>query len=223
MATEVRYNHCKDGELPFRAEVHFMSREELGAELKILRDEIKDAAKPVAEAPSECDDSQIDGESEQRREELLSKFKSIWPYLRNEHDFMKKTCEQLLDDPCVRNRLGSCLELNSATHEDFRDRVRPYLDANGREDENEAEHRLLPLINSVKLFVVSELLKDGIVLVDMPGNNDVSAARCAIADNYQQKLDLTCVFAKSTRAATERSVGSFILEKMGHADQGAGI
>jgi len=55
-------------------------------------------------------------------------------------------------------------------------------------------------------------LKDGVVLVDLPGQGDSNPARNRVAENYQQKAD-AIVIAIEIKRAVDNKTGDKILKK----------
>lgn len=62
---------------------------------------------------------------------------------------------------------------------------------------------LWPLIKMVKLYVKADILKCGIVVVDLPGLSDVVGARARLAEEYYGKLAVTMVVTPIVRGADE--------------------
>jgi signal recognition particle receptor subunit beta len=55
-------------------------------------------------------------------------------------------------------------------------------------------------------------LKDGVVLVDLPGQGDSNPARNRVAESYQQKAD-AIVIAMEIKRAVDNKIGDKILKK----------
>lgn len=64
---------------------------------------------------------------------------------------------------------------------------------------------LWPLIKRVKLFVKADILKSGIVLVDLPGLSDVVGARAQLAEEYYGKLGVNMIVTPIVRGADENT------------------
>jgi hypothetical protein len=65
-------------------------------------------------------------------------------------------------------------------------------------------------VKLVKVFVKSDFLEPGIVLVDLPGNLDSNAARSAIAEEYSKDLSVSCIVAGVTRGISEKNVSALL-------------
>jgi hypothetical protein len=56
----------------------------------------------------------------------------------------------------------------------------------------------------VRIYVKADILKCGIIFVDLPGSHDTSAARVAVADNYRKNLTASVVCTPAVRAGSDR-------------------
>ena len=65
---------------------------------------------------------------------------------------------------------------------------------------------LWPLVQHTKVFVKSEFLQQGVVLVDLPGLMDPNAARVQITEKYLDKLDHIIVVTNPGRAVVNTSI-----------------
>ncbi|KAK6332680.1 hypothetical protein TWF730_004339 [Orbilia blumenaviensis] len=74
------------------------------------------------------------------------------------------------------------------------------------------EPKLWPLVKVVKLYVDSEHLKTGAILVDLPGFRDSNAARTAVTRQYMTRANEIVVVARLTRAATDQTTGELSRE-----------
>lgn len=92
---------------------------------------------------------------------------------------------------------------------DFSEKIQRYLDSSQSEMEVARPEgwaqkmSLWPLIKMVKLYVKADILKCGIVLVDLPGLSDVVGARARLAEEYYGKLAVTMVVTPIVRGADE--------------------
>ncbi|KAK0615606.1 hypothetical protein B0T17DRAFT_644611 [Bombardia bombarda] len=88
--------------------------------------------------------------------------------------------------------------------------IKPYLDSMYTERAGKCgavtrQMAVWPLIGHVEIYVKSELLKSGLVLVDLPGLSDAVEGRAAVARRYYQKLDVAVVVTEAVRAADEKT------------------
>jgi gas vesicle protein len=69
-----------------------------------------------------------------------------------------------------------------------------------------------PLIDHVNIYVKADILKGGLVLVDLPGLSDIVESRAAVARKYYQNLAVTAIVTPWVRAADERTAVSLMTE-----------
>ncbi|KAG9235237.1 hypothetical protein BJ875DRAFT_459547 [Amylocarpus encephaloides] len=72
-----------------------------------------------------------------------------------------------------------------------------------------------PLIEVVRVFLDAQVLKNGIVLVDLPGLRDVNAARVRITEDRLYQCDEVFVVTEIGRAVTNRSVEEVMVRLLG--------
>ncbi|KAF5352995.1 hypothetical protein D9758_007953 [Tetrapyrgos nigripes] len=80
-------------------------------------------------------------------------------------------------------------------------------------DDDEHDHAVWPLVYRVKIFLNSDCLRTGAVLVDLPGLGDVNSARSAVATSYMKKCTLIWIVAPIQRAVDNK----IALDLMGHS------
>lgn len=85
--------------------------------------------------------------------------------------------------------------------------VKPYVGST-------AKAKLLrwPLVEMVDVFVKADILRSGIVLVDLPGEMDALETRSQVARRYYNKLDRLMVMAPGDRAFDNRTAIELIRE-----------
>lgn len=69
----------------------------------------------------------------------------------------------------------------------------------------EADAKFWPLVECVDIYVPSELLRGGLILVDLPGELDATEARSDVAKKYYAKLDGLMVITPCDRAADNKT------------------
>jgi hypothetical protein len=88
--------------------------------------------------------------------------------------------------------------------EDFNHLIATYID-NSEHGAKFKGSALWPLIKRVKVFCNSDILKNGLVLVDLPGVGDKNKDRSKIAGEYLAKLDHIWVVAPIVRAVDDQT------------------
>lgn len=79
-----------------------------------------------------------------------------------------------------------------------------------KETENNLAPDYWPLIKVVKIFLKSKILKDGAVLVDLPGIKDSNAARSAVSERYLMKCNSIWVVSPIHRATNDESARALL-------------
>lgn len=82
---------------------------------------------------------------------------------------------------------------------------KPVAEMTAHEKEKRFDMEYWPLIKVVRLYLKSDVLKTGAVLVDLPGTHDSNAARAAIASKYMMTCHSTWVVAPIHRAVNDKS------------------
>lgn len=113
----------------------------------------------------------------------------------------------LLFDPISPHR-GLVITVAADNARDFRLAIKPYIGSQGRN----AKVVRWPLVEMVEIFVVADILRDGIVLVDLPGETDALDARSQVARRYYNKLDRILVVASGDRAVDNKTAVDLIRE-----------
>lgn len=103
---------------------------------------------------------------------------------------------------------GVIIEISSDTELEFRLALKPYVgSARGN-----TELLRWPLVEMVEIFVEADILRDGVVLVDLPGEMDALDARSQVARKYYNKLDRLMVVAPGDSAKTSKTAKDLIQE-----------
>ncbi|KAK4106277.1 hypothetical protein N658DRAFT_482183 [Parathielavia hyrcaniae] len=184
--TEIAYNDSERDDEKYRAEVHFISRQDWIRELRVLQDDMHTADQ------SSLDMEQPSGDSSAAV--AYEKIRSVYPFLnRNEVKKAKFDIQEL--------------RVASATSDQFLGLLEKFIDSKektaGRKKELGAME-YWPLVKVVKIFVPSPILKSGLILVDLPSVQDSNAARSAVASRYIQECSGLWVVAPITRTADDK-------------------
>lgn len=103
---------------------------------------------------------------------------------------------------------GVVIEVSSDTELEFRLALKPYVGS----CRGNAELLRWPLVEMVEVFVEADILRDGIVLVDLPGEMDAVDARSQVARKYYSRLDRLMVVAPGDSAKTSKTAKDLIRE-----------
>jgi hypothetical protein len=167
--TELIYNDSEDPDKKYRAEIHFITRDDWEKELRalfadLLGGEQQSEAEPVSSEAAHDIESTI----------AYSKICAVYP------DVSKKTLlesgtavEDLLNHPSVSNVLGNVLHASSRDSTALLERVQIYIDSKDKTPDTETDAKAMeywPLVKSVKIFAKSPVLETGLALVDLVCN-----------------------------------------------------
>ena len=140
----------------------------------------------------------------------FQKLRCVYPHVNSYKDLKTCSVQNLLDHPNVKGILGKSKVISDPTRDGFAAKIKPFIDSSNSKEEGGKLFAQWPLVKLVRILVKSEVLKHGIVLVDLPGSMDTNVARGAIAENYQKHLKVTCVVAPTQRAASDKPVSLLI-------------
>ncbi|KAK0732828.1 hypothetical protein B0T21DRAFT_402870 [Apiosordaria backusii] len=198
--TEIGYNTSSEPDQKYRAEIEFISAEDWSKELEIL---VHDIEGGQATFTSET----VAGDTEAAV--AYQKIRAVYPRLKG--DDIKKgkfLVQNLVDDHSVRNFLGSVMTINEPTANNFLNILQSFIDSKEKTRGKKKESNKMefwPLIKVVRIFVAAEILRSGLVLVDLPGIHDSNAARSAIASKYIEQCTGLWVVAPITRAVDDQA------------------
>ncbi|XWW94488.1 hypothetical protein V2A60_002431 [Cordyceps javanica] len=99
---------------------------------------------------------------------------------------------------------GLVISLSDDKESTFRAALKPFVGGRG------AECLRWPLVEMVEIFVEADILQNGIVLVDLPGQMDALDARSRVARRFYSKLDRLIVVASGDRAANNKTAMDLI-------------
>ncbi|KAK4165396.1 hypothetical protein QBC43DRAFT_343802 [Cladorrhinum sp. PSN259] len=197
--TEISYNDSDDPNSLYRAEIHFINSNEWARELQILQADIHSGSLVGSDDHTADSDAGV----------AYHKMRSVYPSLRAE-DIKKGNfvIRDLLEFTDVKDLLGSVKQIIGASATEFAETLRTFIDSKekgrGRKKEEESME-YWPLIKVIKIFVKSQTLESGLVLVDLPGVQDSNAARSAVASKYIEQCSGLWVIAPITRAVDDQA------------------
>jgi GTP-binding protein EngB required for normal cell division len=218
----ISYNHDDRKGREFRAVVKFRTEEAVVKELSEVLTAVKDR-KGLRDQEFESEDAR-----DEAIEELtgiisrgVTKMCAVWGLDESELEDMEHTVESVMaNKEHIVELLGSTIKIDSDDTDNFATEVKPYLDSTSTTDGIIA----WPLIEEVHIYVKSEILKHGIILVDLPGLSDTVCIlfsalsfsslltdnaqvedRSAVAESYYQNLSVTAIVTPAIRAVDEKT------------------
>ncbi|KAK3399245.1 hypothetical protein B0T20DRAFT_194866 [Sordaria brevicollis] len=205
--TEIAFNESNNAEHAYRGEVHFITKEQWIRELQILYDDLNGLGHSNGNTDDNSAEEQFGGESDAAI--ALDKIRCVYPEMPRENiRKLKWTPQALAQVPSVVGILGTVKEITAPTCKIFMDQLKKYIDSKEktRGKKKEApQMEFWPLIKVVRIFVKSQILEPGLVLVDLPGVQDSNAARSAVASKYIEECTGLWVIAPITRAVDDKA------------------
>jgi hypothetical protein len=213
---EVAYNFEEDPEKAFRCDVFFRDEGDVRRELdgffrdfQARKDLLEDG--PDNEGGDRSDQAWDESvkEADSNIQCVKDKIFAIWG--KTIYDLDGMCTDDLLrpDDPAMDFIRLQKQTVYSHDTSDFAEKIRRFLDSSqseiqvARPEGLAKTMSLWPLIKMAKLFVKADILKSGLVLVDLPGLSDVVGARAQLAEEYYGKLEVTMVVTPIVRGADE--------------------
>jgi hypothetical protein len=178
VVVEISYNH--DPSSCYRAEVEFISAEDWKTEFNIIWTDLFDEKGLCRDYQNADSEAGI----------AYAKIRALFPRQTQSKELIA-TCDpkKLLTDTSVTELLGNIRKLEESNPKAFYRQVKVYMDSKDRHGGGTStkplEMAFWPLIKVVKLYVKSEVLSTGVVLVDL-----VSCRFCAKL--LSRRLELTC-------------------------------
>lgn len=229
----IEYNDSPDPDTAFRAEVTFKTEQDLredldryfdalkileaaGADIALQDSDHEPSANAAKERMARLNDLEV---AEQDNQDLLDMVSAVFGL--DEVGLKAETTESLLaKHPDVQKLLGRTISVVGRDVDDFSASIKPYMDSVAAvHGTSGVEFAAWPLINEVKVFVRSNVLKNGIVLVDLPGLADNVESRAVVAQNYFSKLSVTAIVAPIIRARNEQTAVNLMTENQQYCMQ----
>ncbi|GAB1316143.1 hypothetical protein MFIFM68171_06353 [Madurella fahalii] len=226
---KVFYNHDDDPRKAFHAKITFRKRQDVKEELDRFFDSVVERDRllhpDTAKDGQHGEGDEYDNNDERARaveelndhiQDVSDKIKAVWGYTLNQLAKMS-TADLLTPDDPTAKLLSSTKSISSSDQETFATEIKPYLDSTSQEFKGKsgAKTRTMavwPLIDHVDIYLKADILKGGIVLVDLPGLSDIVESRAAVARKHYQNLSVTAIVAPCVRAADERTAVNLMTE-----------
>ena len=153
----------------YKAKIIFLQAEEWHTELEQLYQNLKSLARE-----DEGDDDGADLELQTRIDTAMEKVRAVYPDIENEQDVNKTSVTELINHSNARN-LSQELAFAGQNRKKFCSQIRPFIVSSVPG----GKFAPWPLVKMAQIYIKSEILKDGLVLVHIPGSMDTNAARKA--------------------------------------------
>jgi hypothetical protein len=150
----------------------------------------------------EGENEKADVEAYRQMLTTIKNIKWVYTYLQRVEDVNRATAEMLLGEVYVQKMLDSKHVVRASSELEFAHVIKTYIELSRPAEGDENLVSLWPLVKFVRIFVKSDILKHGIILVDLPGSHDTRVARVAVTDNYRKNLTASVVCAPAVRAGS---------------------
>lgn len=206
VVTEISYNY---EEIPYRAEIEFITEKDWEKELQVLFSDLLDSNGNVSrEASNQDSEAGV----------AYAKIKAVYP--KYTHEMLSKTtAEKLLKHPAVQKVLGGKKAIADSNPAAFYKHLQSYVDskekttgAENKQAKPSMEMEYWPLIKVVRIYVKAAALSTGAVIVDLPGVHDSNAARARVAEGYMKQCTGLWIVAPITRAVDDKAAKSLLGE-----------
>ncbi|KAF3223865.1 hypothetical protein TWF679_000299 [Orbilia oligospora] len=193
----IEIRQIEGGKKGYRVETEFLQQSELESEMRAVIHDMGGADSNVSlNKPSTTDAQKI----------VLAKIKALFPGVSNFADIPQRVDELYKSHQDLES---GTYNLETDSRVEVVEYMRSLVPFTAREEE---ETILWPLVKVVKLYLDSEALKTGAILVDLPGLRDSNAARTAVTRQYMTQANEIVVVTRLTRAVTDETTGELSRE-----------
>ncbi|KAL0932899.1 tat pathway signal sequence [Colletotrichum truncatum] len=204
----------------FKASITFKSRETVETELDALKEEMAD----LAESKKARGDER-DPDFDLRWAQVKQHISNIenWSGLSQEQirnyspariiKESKGAYEEVYRSGKGNKSQKTWKNVTAMSQDEFLAMLRPYVDSTkvkGHSTQADKK-KYWPLVEQVEIFLKSEVLRNGVKIVDLPGVMDALESRAQVARNYYYRLDKRIIVTPATRAADNKAAADLIL------------
>ncbi len=192
VAVEICYNPSDDPEEAYVAEIEFVTGKEWQAEFEVLANDIRNRPPSEQLSTSGSTDASI----------ACARLSAIYPGLPISR-LLDMDQAELTKQRDISRILGNTEVIHAASQKLFSKSINKYIDSSnkgGSSNGGQQAGAYWPLVRVVRVKVKADLLKTGLVLVDLPGLGDANAGRAHVAENYIKNLHHVWVVADIVRA-----------------------
>ncbi|KAI0888522.1 uncharacterized protein GGS22DRAFT_198232 [Annulohypoxylon maeteangense] len=200
---KIAYNSDIRPEFKFRALVTFRKREDLVKQLDQLFEDLKgrnELHDILSKSDEDLDALRLINSIVKPSLELV---KTVFG-LRDDEIKGMTTDDLLARNVDVDRVLGTTKCFHGSKPDEFSDTVRHYMDStSAKHGDHGLNFPAWPLVDGVEILVKSDILRNGVVLVDLPGLADSVESRAAVAERYFPQLAATLIVSPARRAADD--------------------
>ncbi|OWO97707.1 hypothetical protein B2J93_2467 [Marssonina coronariae] len=192
VVVELSYNQSQNPAEKYTAVVDFCSPAEWTAEFELLRSDIEGRPENEKLSSSSTSDAGV----------AFAKLKAVYPG-KDISDFLDMTQKDIVEDPNLFKILGHSRRIYSESARNFGKQINQYIDSANQLSKN-TSLELWPLVRLVKVLIKADILRQGLVLVDLPGLGDSNAGRAQVAEQYMKHLEHMWIVADINRAVDDK-------------------
>ena len=182
-----------DENFSYRAEIKFVSTE-------AVMEDIRSALRSLRA------DLVVKGSNADPLARSMALFSNIAELKKKRPDYIYDSATE------IHKYVGTTKLYKCKTRDELISKVHPLLvpkTARGK-----AGTELWPLVSGVKIFIKNNLLKKGLVIVDIPGCGDSNTARGGRAREYMSKCAALCVVVDSLRARSDEVFSQHLIQAL---------
>ncbi|KAI1468989.1 uncharacterized protein F4812DRAFT_470723 [Daldinia caldariorum] len=200
---KVSYNDSDKSSMKFRACVTFRTKANLVRQLDTFFEDLKGRDELRAADGDSLEDQEALRNTNARLKPTFEMIRTIFGI--EECDVAGMTTQTLLEqNESVTKLLGTTKKFHAGHEDQLAEQIKPYTDSTTAQHTTSGlKFAAWPLIDEVELYIKSDILKNGVVLVDLPGIADAVESRADVARNYFPKLAATLIISPARRAADE--------------------
>ncbi|PBP19073.1 hypothetical protein BUE80_DR010181 [Diplocarpon rosae] len=192
VVAELSWNPSQDPAEKYTAVVDFCSPAEWTAEFELLRSDIEGRPEGEKLSTSSTSDAGV----------AFAKLKAVYPG-KDVSDFLNMTKKDIVGDPDLSKILGHSKTIHCENARKFGKQINQYIDSANQSSES-TPLELWPLVRLVKVLIRADILRQGLVLVDLPGLGDANAGRAQVAEKYMKHLKHMWIVADINRAVDDK-------------------
>ncbi|PBP17830.1 hypothetical protein BUE80_DR011496 [Diplocarpon rosae] len=192
VVVELSWNPSQDPAEKYTAVIDFCSPAEWAAEFELLQSDIEGRPEGEKLSSSSTSDAGV----------AFAKLQAVYPG-KDVSDLSNMTKKDIFEDPDLSKILGHSKTIHSENARKFGKQINQYIDSANRSSEN-APLELWPLVRLVKVLIKADILRQGLVLVDLPGLGDTNAGRAQVAEKYMKHLEHMWIVADINRAVDDK-------------------
>ncbi|PQE26708.1 tat pathway signal sequence protein [Rutstroemia sp. NJR-2017a BVV2] len=197
VVTEISWNESDDPDAAHRTEIEFINESEWKAEVEILVQDIANKSTGENITVRSGTDASI----------AFAKISAVYPEVCPSA-LHTTTADDFLRQHDYSPVLGSTICLQNQNSNDFSHHMKTYIDSSNKNSATRRSFTTMAywsLVRCVRIYTKTEVLRHGLVLVDLPGLGDSNAARVqVVVQNYKKRLTYTWIIADIIRAVDDQ-------------------